>query len=114
MRRRKAEDLRLEYLSACYPNYKWISEFRFFDKRKWRADYACKELKLIIEVEGLMGRHQFTGGFIKDMQKYNYATMLGYKVLRTTTGNFYSEEFQNIIKTIIEEYERAMDKHTTS
>lgn len=62
-----------------------ISEFRFHPTRKWRADYAIEQHKILIEVEGGLwgyGRHNRALGFIKDMEKYNTATSLGWSVLR--------------------------------
>ena len=64
-----------------------IAEYRFHDVRKWRFDYAIldKNIKIAIEVEGAIwtnGRHTRGSGFIKDMEKYNTATALGWKIIR--------------------------------
>ena len=60
-------------------------EYRFHPVRKWRADYGWPAHKLLLEVEGLGGRHQFMSGFIKDCEKYTEAALCGYRVLRVTT-----------------------------
>lgn len=61
--------------------------------RAWRFDAAyitVTGLKWAIEVEGLggskesEGRHRSIGGFLKDMEKYNEASLLGWRVLRVT------------------------------
>lgn len=60
-------------------------EFKFHPKRKWRFDYAIPEYKIAIEVEGGVwtgGRHTRSMGFLRDMEKYNAASVLGWRLLR--------------------------------
>lgn len=62
-------------------------EYRFCKNRKWRFDYAYPKQKIAIEIEGgvwMGGRHTRGSGFVKDMVKYNNATMLGWRLLRYT------------------------------
>ena len=62
-------------------------EFRFAPPRRWRFDWAWPDRKLAVEVEGgvfTRGRHTRGVGFVKDMEKYNTATLLGWRVLRFT------------------------------
>lgn len=63
------------------------TEYKFHADRKWRFDYAWSDAKVALEVEGGIwsgGRHTSARGFLKDMEKYNAAASLGWKVLRTT------------------------------
>lgn len=63
-------------------------EFRFDSERKWRADFAWPDIKLIVEVEGGTasgGRHVRPDGFERDCEKYNAATLSGWRVLRVTS-----------------------------
>ena len=65
-------------------------EFKFHPSRRWRFDFLIhpKEYKIAIEIEGgvyTQGRHTRGSGFVKDMEKYNSATILGYRVLRYST-----------------------------
>ena len=65
-------------------------EFVFASPRKWRADFHIGA-RLLVEVEGVtsygaIGRHQSAKGYAKDCEKYNAAAILGYTVLRFTTG----------------------------
>jgi len=64
-----------------------VTEFKFHPVRKWRSDFAFPESLLLIEIEGgfwVAGRHSRGGGGIKDMEKYNEASILGYRILRFT------------------------------
>lgn len=60
-------------------------EYVFAPPRKWRFDYYWPDAKVALEVEGLGGRHQRIGGFLKDMEKYNEAAIMGIAVIRCTT-----------------------------
>lgn len=67
--------------------YQFVCEYRFHPVRRWRFDYCCPDLKIAVEIEGgafTNGRHTRGKGFIADMEKYNNAVLLGYKLLRFT------------------------------
>lgn len=81
-----------------------VPEFRFHPVRKWRADYAILSHKILIEVEGavwVQGRHTRGAGFLKDIEKYNTATSMGYSILRTTPQKLMSKETLDFIKETI-------------
>ncbi len=64
-----------------------VPEFRFHPTRKWRFDFAWPEHKVAMEIEGAVwvrGRHTRGSGFVKDMEKYNAAASLGWRVFRFT------------------------------
>lgn len=64
-----------------------VREHIFHDKRRWRFDYAIPQYRIALEVEGGVwtgGRHTSPKGFLGDMEKYNTATLLGWRVFRTT------------------------------
>lgn len=70
------------------------AEHRFAPPRRWRFDYAWPESKVALEVEGGAfsgGRHTRGAGFLKDMEKYNAATLAGWKVLRVTPSTLLSD-----------------------
>lgn len=82
----------------------WITELKFHPKRKWRFDWANKELMVACEYEGIFGgasRHTNVVGFTKDTSKYNAAQILGWKVLRYTASNY--EELEKDLKLILSE-----------
>jgi len=64
-----------------------VKEYRFHPKRKWMFDFAVPELMLAIEIEGgifaqkRLG-HSSGAAIKKDMEKYNMAQLMGWKVLR--------------------------------
>ena len=62
-----------------------IAEFKFCKTRRFKSDYYIPELKLLIEKEGgiYTGKaHGSITGILRDIEKYNLATILGYKILR--------------------------------
>lgn len=74
----------------------WQTEFRFHSERRWRFDYANPKHMIAIETEGgaySFGRHTRGTGFIKDMEKYNSATVIGWRVLRYTPQQMVKGEF---------------------
>jgi len=77
-------------------------EYRFHPTRKWRFDFADPQRKIAVEVEGGIftnGRHSRGAGMRADMEKYNAAAMLGWRVLR-----FFSDDVKSgkAINTIME------------
>ncbi len=63
-------------------------EYRFAAPRRWRFDFAWPGRMVAVEVEGGTwsdGRHSRGAGYEKDLEKYNEATLLGWRVLRVTT-----------------------------
>ena len=62
-----------------------LTEHRFHPIRKWRFDYAWPEHRIALEVEGgvwVGGRHTSGAGFVKDMEKYNEAACVGWRIIR--------------------------------
>lgn len=60
-------------------------EFLFHPTRKWRADFLLVGYMVLIEIEGglwVNGRHSRGSGMQADMEKYNAAARLGYRILR--------------------------------
>lgn len=70
-------------------------EFKFSDDRGWRADYCWPQQLLILEVEGgvwTQGRHTRGKGFLLDLEKYNAAAVLGYRLLRVTPSTLHTND----------------------
>lgn len=81
-----------------------VKEYRFYQPRKWRFDYAMPAYKIAVEVEGGVwtgGRHVSPRGFLNDMTKYNTATLLGWRVFRTTPDKLLTNETLLLLKNAI-------------
>ena len=70
----------------------FMPEYKFHPKRKWRFDYAIfpvqRNGKTAVEIEGAVwtqGRHTRGSGYIKDLEKYREAAVMGWRVLRFST-----------------------------
>jgi very-short-patch-repair endonuclease len=64
-----------------------VAEWRFWSGRRHRFDWAWLPQRIAVEIEGgafTRGRHTRGVGFVKDMEKYNAAALLGWRVLRFT------------------------------
>lgn len=64
------------------------TEYRFYAERRWRFDMAWPADKLALEIEGgtwIAGAHNRGRHFESDAEKYNEATLQGWRVLRVTT-----------------------------
>ncbi len=64
-----------------------VEEYRFEPTRRWRADFAWPDSRVMVELEGGAwsgGRHTRGAGFEGDCTKYNRAVELGWKVFRYT------------------------------
>ena len=76
-----------KFLDQLYPGV--VAEHRFHPTRKWRFDYAWPDKMIAFEVEGgtwQNGRHTRGVGYENDCIKYSEAAILGWKVIRATTG----------------------------
>lgn len=81
-----------------------VKEYQFHPKRKWRFDYAIVEHKIALEVEGGVwtgGRHTRPQGFLGDIEKYNTATLMGWRVFRVTPDNLYKLSTINLVKQAV-------------
>lgn len=86
------------------------SEYRFCD-RKWKFDFAYPDKMVAIEIEGgvwVAGRHNSAAGFIKDCEKYNTATSLGWRVLRFPSTEIFKAHTIDLIYSSL----LLNDRHT--
>ena len=83
-----------------------VEEYRFHAVRKWRFDYAYVDKKIAVEIEGgifVIGRHTRGAGFLKDMEKYNAAGLLGWRIFRFTPRQVKGMEAYAFIQKVLEE-----------
>ncbi len=81
-----------------------ISEYKFHPDRRWRFDFAWIDRKIACEIEGGIwfgGRHNRPVGYQKDLEKYNQATLLGWKVFRFTPQQFKNGEAAELLESIL-------------
>lgn len=60
------------------------TQYRLPGKRQYRYDFAWKNKKLLLEVQGgiyTKGAHARAGGIIRDNRKANYAAAQGWRVM---------------------------------
>ena len=100
----KADLLAFQMRAAGLPEP--MREFKFSATRKWRFDlaYPNRTPPLAIEVEGNIwgrSRHGWGTGFEDDCRKYNAAALLGWVVLRYSTGMVESLEALGDLEKIL-------------
>jgi hypothetical protein len=81
-----------------------VPEYRFHGSRKWCFDWAWPEKKVAVEIEGAVftqGRHTRGVGFMKDMEKYNAAVLLDWRILRCTPEQVASGEVFGLLKRVM-------------
>ena len=75
--------------AACtHHQAEYEEEYMFLKGRRFRFDFAWPQHMIAVEIEGgtfVQGRHTTGVGFAKDCEKYNLATLEGWRVYRFTT-----------------------------
>jgi len=87
------------------PGCTWVSEYRFCPQRRWRADFAEVERRILVEVDGGLysgGRHLRPKGYQGDMDKLNEATRLGWRVLRFSTDDVRTGRAKAMVEAVIQ------------
>ena len=82
------------------PEFEW----RFHPDRKWRFDLAWPGHRLALEVEGGVwtgGRHSRGKGMKADMEKYNAATLMGWRVLRCVPDDLCMAKTVEMVRTCL-------------
>lgn len=80
------------------------TEFKFHPTRKWRFDYCWPPRWVAVEIEGGLwtaGRHTRGRGFMADMEKYNFAGLLGWRVFRFTPDQLKMGQAQAFMKDVL-------------
>jgi len=81
-----------------------VLEHRFDSIRKWRFDIAYPKFKTAVEIEGglfVNGGHSRGAGRIKDMEKFNAATVQGWSVLHVQPKELCTESTVEMIKALL-------------
>jgi hypothetical protein len=91
-----------------------VTEHRFDSSRRWRFDFAWPAAKLALEVEGGVwteGRHTRGSGFTADIEKYNAATVQGWRVLRCVPADI--DEPESVSAALLDTIRRALAREAT-
>lgn len=86
-KREKLENAFLLQLRGMPNLPNWQREWHFDPIRKWRFDFCWPGKMIAFEIEGgqwSQGRHTRGAGFEADCEKYNAATIAGWRVFRIT------------------------------
>ncbi len=78
-------------------------EYRFHHERRWRADFAQMEARVLIEIEGgiwVNGRHNRAAGFNADLEKYLEASLAGWRVFRFGPDQITMENVERLARLI--------------
>ncbi|MEW6361725.1 MAG: hypothetical protein AB1477_06350 [Acidobacteriota bacterium] len=95
----------------CRHGIRAIAEFRFDPYRRWRFDFAVtlhswpKE-KVALEVDGGIwtgGRHTRGSGFKADMEKFNRAAVLGWRILRVEPKDLCTAATIELVRSALQE-----------
>lgn len=81
-----------------------IPEYRFHPSRRWRFDFAWPERMIALEIEGGVwqsGRHTRPSGFLGDIEKYNAAAAMGWRVFRCTPADIKSGKAAAMMREVI-------------
>ena len=84
----------------------FVREFKFHSTRRWKADFAWPDVKLLAEVEGGIwngGAHVRGKHYESDCEKYNEAALLGYRVIRVSSGHIKSGQALKWIEAALKE-----------
>jgi len=79
----------------------FVTEHVFHPDRKWRFDFAWLDSRVALEVEGgrwVGGGHNRGKGFSKDVEKYNQAQLLGWRVFRCEPSKLCMSETVQMIR----------------
>lgn len=80
-------------------------EYRFSPTRKWRFDFCWVPQMLALEVEGgawINGRHNRASGYLKCLEKYSAAAILGWRIVYATPQTFASGAALEDVKRALE------------
>ena len=83
-----------------------LLEHLFAPPRRWRFDYAWPIYMVALEVEGgafVGGRHVRGAGFKRDLEKYNAAVLLGWRLVRVLHDQLHTIETVEMLRALIEQ-----------
>lgn len=104
------EDRFWQMLSDWGIQERFRRQVQFHPERRWKTDFICEADKIAVEIEGgvfIGGRHQYGATFVKDTEKYNMLTAMGYRLFRFARVMDMKEFFNLYAMLKQEDLERA-------
>jgi len=80
------------------------SQYQFNPDRRWRADFAFVEEKILVEIEGgiwINGGHNRGARMIEDMNRQNWAVLHGWRCFRFADKHVKSGEAITIVESAL-------------
>lgn len=108
-----------EIVKACFEQNGIVCpefEHKFCPDRNWMFDLAWPESKVALEVQGgifIAGRHNRGGALLKEWEKLNTASAMGWRVLFFQPKDLLMLETINTIKKALEN-DNTVSKHTAN
>lgn len=90
-----------------------VVEFEFHPEHKYRFDYCWPAVKVALEVEGGLfggkdakgrqykGAHSSISGMLRDLAKYNGAAIHGWRVLRVTPDQLFTQGTVDMLVAVL-------------
>jgi very-short-patch-repair endonuclease len=94
-----------------------VREYKFLSDRKFRADFAWIEQKLIVEIDGgtwRVGGHSSGAGIRRDYERDVLAMLAGWRVLRFTTCQVKSGFAIDSVERMLKIVEKKLKKVLTT
>lgn len=112
MAKKKKDEMPLKILTQLCRDFKVslpVAEHKFHSQRGWMFDYAWINEKVALEVEGGIwrkggGAHSRPANIMRDIEKYNSATMLGWRIVRCTPQTLFKSETIEMVKMLLTSY----------
>jgi very-short-patch-repair endonuclease len=89
------------------------AEYKFLKNRRFRFDFAWPDIMVAVEIEGGVfsgGRHTRGMGYTRDLEKYNLATLHGWRVFRFTTQDVTTQKAIAFISAVMDNNRRELQQ----
>ncbi|MGE0227776.1 MAG: endonuclease domain-containing protein [Dehalococcoidia bacterium] len=106
------DDLAVQLAASDRVRFAFVRQHQYVPGRRFKADFAFPELRLLIEVQGGVYTGQAHGsvsGVLRDNERLNLATLHGWSVLRFTPDDVAS----GAALTAIEDYLEAVEERAS-
>ncbi len=96
--KRKANERYVETIWRSLEGAPYEVEYKFHPTRKWQFDIAWPEIMIALEIEGK--GHASFNRYQRDIEKYNAAAELGWRVFRISYKQIWSHDI-SVLETLV-------------